>query len=313
MVKFSIIVVTYNQKFEKLVLTLESILQQTFKDYEIIISDDASTYNFFDEIEEFFKKKKYERYQLISHKENQGTVRNLISALECAKGMYVKDFGPGDMFYDKYSLAKLYDYFINENCDICMGLYKAYYKNNENRVIYRRYLYPMDIDAYIRVKLKRINKNLILYGDRIPGVCLACKTDFFLEYLRKIKDCVVYLEDIFEVLSAIDGKITRVCNDYLYLYEVNAGISTSNNKQFEKLLNRDIDNFYSMISKQFPGNKLLQKRKRLLFLYKINNLYLRTIVRIFFNPSSVEHVFWYLVHILKTKECHKQSFLDNME
>lgn len=305
------IIITYNQELDKIILTLESILQQTFDDYEIIISDDGSANNFFPEIEAFFQKKKFDRYQLIPHKENQGTVRNLISALEYAKGIYVKDFGPGDLFYDRYSLERLYEYFIAENCDICMGLYKAYYKNDEGAVCYKKYLYPMDLNAYIKGNAARILKNLVLYGDRIPGVCLAYKREIFSEYMYKIKDCVIYLEDIFEVLSTIDGRITKVCGDYLYLYEVNVGISTSNNKQFDQLLNRDIDNFYAMFEKQMPEQKLFRKRKRLSFLYKIDNLYLRTLVRLFFNPGSLEHIFWYAVQIFKTKECTKQSLLDN--
>ena len=169
----------------------------------------------------------------------------------------------------------------------------------------------MDIDAYRKEDEGRILKNLIIYGDRVPGAYVAYKREFYAYYLNKIKDCVIYLEDIYEVLAALDGKYIKLIDDYLYLYEINVGISNSNNKAFEELLWKDVDNFYKMLDRSSYDNKLLKKRKRLKFLYNISSLYTRTIVRLFVNPGSIQHIFWYIIHVCQKEKDYGNSFLDN--
>ena len=47
MMRFSIILLTYNVDMDEVKLTLKSILEQKFTDYEIVVSDDGSKENHF--------------------------------------------------------------------------------------------------------------------------------------------------------------------------------------------------------------------------------------------------------------------------
>ena len=76
--KFTVLIVTYHPDWKKLLVTLDSVMAQTFKDYEIVVSDDGSEENCFDKIETYFKAHQFANYTLIPHEKNQGTVKNLI-------------------------------------------------------------------------------------------------------------------------------------------------------------------------------------------------------------------------------------------
>lgn len=95
----SVIVLTYNgEKF--LDAQLESIVSQTFKDIEILVSDDASTDATLDIVEKY---RSDPRLKVLRHKSNVGIARNLELALREARGVYV---APSDQD-DLWDLRKL--------------------------------------------------------------------------------------------------------------------------------------------------------------------------------------------------------------
>ena len=71
--RFSIIIPAYNVQ-EYVNKAIDSVLKQDFKDYELIIINDAST----DRTEEVVKQyeEKYNNVKLISHKENKASRRS---------------------------------------------------------------------------------------------------------------------------------------------------------------------------------------------------------------------------------------------
>lgn len=71
--RFSIIIPAYNVQ-EYVNKAIDSVLEQNFKNYEMIIIDDAST----DKTEEIVRQyeKKYNNVKLISHKENKASRRS---------------------------------------------------------------------------------------------------------------------------------------------------------------------------------------------------------------------------------------------
>lgn len=87
----SICVITYNSSstvFE----TLESIKEQTYKNIELIISDDGSTDNTLEVCQEWLTKNKqrFNRIELISVEKNTGTPSNCNRAVKAAKGEWIK-------------------------------------------------------------------------------------------------------------------------------------------------------------------------------------------------------------------------------
>lgn len=311
--KFSVILVTYNPKIEKVLFTLKSIIKQDFDDFEIVISDDGSEDNCFDIIEEYLRENHFTNYILVPHEKNQGTVKNLISALEHAKGKYVRDFGPGDAFYNEKSLKKIYDFFEENDCDQCFGLMRGYRKEN-GTILYENFNHPFDIQAYRTPNAqKRILKNLVLYSDNVSGACMCYKRDFYLKYLKKIESYVIYEEDIFQVLAAMEGHEMLLIDEYTVLYEVNSGVSTSGNSKFDALLAQDVDRFYLALYQQFGEHPYVKKRQQVRVFNKIKNIYIRTLFRMFVNPDAIRYLLISGVCRLRKKHQPLQtdkSFLD---
>ena len=79
--KFSVLLVTYNSEWNDIKRTLDSIINQEFDSFELIISDDGSKDNKFAQIKKYMGDNHFDDYKLIEHKENQGTVKNLIRKL----------------------------------------------------------------------------------------------------------------------------------------------------------------------------------------------------------------------------------------
>ena len=92
MTTVSICIPTYNRK-EYLREALDSILAQTYKDYEIVIVDDGST----DGTEEMIKNTGYDvRYYWVNHK-GQSAARNKL--IELAQGRYITFLDSDDLLY----------------------------------------------------------------------------------------------------------------------------------------------------------------------------------------------------------------------
>ena len=83
---FSIIVPMYNaERYIK--ICINSILAQTFTDYEVIIVDDCSTYNSYKICTELYGGNK--KVRLLRHEKNQGQGPARNTGIENARGEYI--------------------------------------------------------------------------------------------------------------------------------------------------------------------------------------------------------------------------------
>lgn len=108
MPKVSVIVTTYNRK-EYLKETIQSILNQTFQDFEIIVVDNFSNYDFFDFIESF----KSEKIIVLQNKNNGIIAINRNFGIERAKGEYIA-FCDDDDLWSPVNLQTKMNYFAND-------------------------------------------------------------------------------------------------------------------------------------------------------------------------------------------------------
>lgn len=102
----SVIMPLYNN--EKYVIeAIQSVINQTYKDWELIIINDASTDNSKFVVQNFLEKEKDNRLIFIDLKENKGVsfARNL--GMRKAKGEYIS-FLDSDDFWDKEFLKLSY-------------------------------------------------------------------------------------------------------------------------------------------------------------------------------------------------------------
>lgn len=125
----SIIIPNYNGE-EYLSKCLESVLLQTFKDFEIICVDDGSTDNSINIIKSFQKKDS----RILLFQQNQsgpGCARNL--GIENSAGDYIL-FLDSDDILAKDALSSLYNYQIKYDVDFICGKIK-YFDNITNKEI----------------------------------------------------------------------------------------------------------------------------------------------------------------------------------
>ena len=113
--RVSVIMPAYN--VEKYVgEAIESILNQTFPDFEFIIINDGSTDNTAKIVKEYAKKDK--RIKFIDNKENRGFIARLNDCLELARGEFVAKMDSDDISLPE-RLAKQVEY-LDNNPDIGM-------------------------------------------------------------------------------------------------------------------------------------------------------------------------------------------------
>lgn len=116
-VKFSIITINCNNK-EGLRKTIESVVNQSFKDFEYIIIDGGSTDGSVDVIKEYISHIDYwvsEPDKGIYNAMNKGVVQ--------AHGEYLNFMNSGDCFHDPYVLEKVDSYFYQQDILIGKALY----------------------------------------------------------------------------------------------------------------------------------------------------------------------------------------------
>ena len=145
---FSIVIPVYNAS-KYLGFMMDSILKQSFTDYEIVLVNDGSTDDSGALCDSYIEK--YKNIQVI-HKENYGAVQARCDGLRASRGSYILNVDADDALAEE-ALAKLYSIIENENPDVIFSDYAT-----------------MDCDGNITKQVKKIktndrvlNKNEILY------------------------------------------------------------------------------------------------------------------------------------------------------
>ena len=126
----SIIVPVYNVE-KYLRRCLDSIINQSYKNIEVLLIDDGSTDNSGKICDEY--KKRDTRIKVLHEKnEGQATARNL--GIRNAKGKYIS-FIDSDDFVDIYFIEKLYSNIIEESADISVCATHKFFKNKDTEDI----------------------------------------------------------------------------------------------------------------------------------------------------------------------------------
>lgn len=125
--KISVIIPVYN--VEKYIQKcLDSIINQTYTNTEIICIDDGSTDNSLEILNNYAKND--DRFVIITQKnQGQGVARN--NAIKIAKGEYIICVDSDD-WIESDSLEKLYNFAAEKNADVVRFDYKLIYENAKN-------------------------------------------------------------------------------------------------------------------------------------------------------------------------------------
>jgi glycosyltransferase involved in cell wall biosynthesis len=298
---FSVLMITYNPIWEKLKQTLDSVLRQNFKDYEIVFADDGSKDSLYPKVKRYLEHRGFNNFVMLENGINQGTVKNILIGSSFCRGRYVKIFGPGDMFYSKDTLNKLSDYTEATGHKLIAGYPIGFTESENGRKKKVAFPHPFDIVAYQKSDEKRILKNLLLYSDTVCGANICYERELLVHYLNRIEGRVKYAEDLTQIMAALDGTRMHFMDDYMIFYEVDSGSSTKKDSPFKQLLKKDVEEFYKLLSEEYPDNKIIKKRLKLSKYYEIDNIYLRTLVRSCSNPGLYIYMLRHYMGILTKK------------
>ena len=192
----TVAVITYNPVWEKFRNTLRSIIWQKNVSFEIVIADDGSENNCLDKVEEFFKEQNFSNYRLVKNPVNQGIVKNVLSAVNIARGKYIKLISPGDFLYDENTLEEVIGFAEKNPAALYFGN-MFYYSIDENKsiTIYKDKKNPRDLRPWKNHNMKQIKRNYLVDCDYICGAVSMYNTKKLSEYLNKIAPFVIFAED----------------------------------------------------------------------------------------------------------------------
>lgn len=275
---YSVIVLTYNPPKTELFQTLYSIIIQKKISFEIIIADDGSQYNFFDEIVRWFKQNNVTDYKLIDNKTNQGTVKNFIKAYELAEGELIKAISPGDYLYSDETLFKFKKNITNDD-KIIFGVPIYYTKSGTNCVV-QNISCPIDISVYKKNNRKKIQRNYLLYRDYVLGAAFIWNKRECEPYLKIVGQLIKYCEDATVLLMLSEQNIMKYINEPIIWYENGTGISTSSSNKWTSIIYEENRKIYQYI---------LSKNKQFEKYYNFNfrcsdNKFITLIRRIMYSP-----------------------------
>lgn len=241
--KISVIMSSYNRA-HYIKEAIESILNQTYQDFEFIIIDDCSKKETQDVIEQYAKND--ERIIFLKNEHNMGPSNTRNRGFEIAKGEYIAIVDDDDICLpDKFK--KQIEY-LDKHPEITMlGTDIETFGYNEN--------IPSWVDLF-DVNLISV---LINFYNPFCASTLMFRRDFIKKNNIKYDSNLWHAEDYdlyYQILSN-GGKITNL-PDVLLKYRVHAN-SLSHNKETQKIQNKTVENVRTKYLKRFFSIKMCKK------------------------------------------------------
>ena len=239
--KVSVLIGTYN-RVNLISRTLDSILNQTYENIEIIVVDDCSS-DKTKEVLESYAVQYPDRFKYIVNEKNMGISYNCNRAYEIATGDYFALIGDDDEWSDKDKITKQVKEFSEDNI---LGIVGTFWKDIKNGNIVREHTPKVD-----RNPLSQILKGNGVY----------CGSS------------VLISRDAWERIGGFDEKVPRGTDSDLFRSIIALGFRTKIIKSFS--VNVYVDEHPRMT----PQNTLSSRKKTLFShsytLYKFKTLYIK--------------------------------------
>ena len=167
--RFSVIICAYN--IETYVSkAIESVLNQTFKDYELILVNDGSKDNTLNILKEY-ESKNGDRIKVIDNVINLGLSKSRNIAISQANGEYIVHLDGDDLFYEPDTLKKINNTIGEDGADVTYfgvkyvgGDNKVYLPNAENSTKEARIVCDMHFAVASKVwKKEFLDRNNITF------------------------------------------------------------------------------------------------------------------------------------------------------
>ena len=258
MPQVSVLLLTYNSSPAQIRRALTAIIEQKEVDIEIVISDDGSARKDFSFLPDFMQRLGFDRWQLLEHPVNRGTVYSCLSAADAATGEYAFTTSPGDFLFDEFVLRDFYQFAQKHNSTIVFG--NAVYYNCENgkAALSSPYSQPLRPQHYSIGTPFSHGKTAFFSGDWVVGACYFRKLPAWRESLKAIAGKIVYTEDTPTTMFLM-AQGHRLCyyDRNMIWYEHGTGISTSGDDRWSRLVRQDLHAGYRLLKERFPANRYI--------------------------------------------------------
>ncbi|MBR4864473.1 MAG: glycosyltransferase [Oscillospiraceae bacterium] len=252
----SVLLLTYNADWNKLALTLRSVLQQKHIAFELIIADDGSKVRWDDKIREYCEAQGFTRYTFANSPENGGTCRNVYNGLTVAKGRYTKAISPGDMLYEPTTLYRWVSFMQEQGCDVSFA--DAVYYNTETGMpmVLQIPAAPRQPGLYRHCHRRSVFVDYLLANDSLSGAAVMMDTALMRSYLEKMLGKVIFAEDYMIRIAVYENKklLRHPCK--AVWYEYGTGVSTAKLEKWAALLKKDFDACNDIIAQLPPCDRL---------------------------------------------------------
>lgn len=310
MVDVSIIVAIYNADWEKLKMTIDSIVAQENVEFEVIFADDGSEIKWNEKIVLYLEERC--KYSFADSLKNHGTVSNILNGVNKAKGKYIKVISPGDCINGKLSIKYWVDFMEKTNADMsfCNAIY--YQIDGYGKfVVLEKPAAPKNVFVYHQKnKRKKLFVDYLLANDSILGASVMVRRDIFRTYLKEIEGKVKYAEDYIIRLMVFDNKKIVHLNECFLIYEYGDGISTIQSKKWAELLYKDFEATNEIIKTRNLLNEPIQIKYQKLLNKKKYNLIPNKIKKVIMFPTTLLYRFKMKYFFQKTpvniNDCYKE-------
>lgn len=248
-VDVSICVLTYRPDYEKLFMTLTSIIRQQGCSYEIIIADDGTLDFRQDLIEAWMAARGITDYYIVRNMENRGTVCNIRNAYAVAHGRYVKPISPGDCLYSDTALAGMLRFMEQEGYRIAFGR-SCYYSRNGAQVCIHDVMNPYQLRPYLEWNAAAIKEAYLVCHDYANGASFMGEHELVTAYTNHICERIVYTEDAAYTLMVADDIPLGFWNQNFIWYEFGTGISTGGASLWWERMQEDNHATFALIAER---------------------------------------------------------------
>lgn len=251
----SVIIPVYNVE-DYLHDCINSILNQTFQDFEIICVDDCSTDSSLKILEDFSKKD--DRVKIVRNKLNSSLGYSRNNGLKHAAGKYVL-FLDSDDWLDLNTLEILYDIAEKESLDVLM--FKIINFDDEKKIFYRDNYYDMSLmDPYLNkvFNYNDLNSNEII-GMSVNAVNKLFLKEFICENNLRFPVGLIHEDNPFFYQMLHKAKKISLINYYFYNRRRRMGSITTRNG--EEVLDV-IEIVNQCIRVALDDNQLYEKHKK---------------------------------------------------
>lgn len=180
--KISVLMAVYNDE-TNLPKSIESILNQSYENFEFLILDDCSTDGTFDVLNEYAKKD--ERIKIFKNDKNIGLTKSLNYLIKNSIGEIIARQDSDDVSY----VTRLYmqlKFMKENNLDACSSLAKI---KGKNKVIpfFSRYINPKFVINY---KNPVIHGSLMIYSKVLKDIGMYDEKFYYAQDYKLVKDLI---------------------------------------------------------------------------------------------------------------------------